>query len=312
MRDYINILTNEERALVPAVLERRRRFQKVLNLSIKNYDNIFSNSLLIQGKPGTGKTTLVAQYLDKLKENKEIAGWVRASGHITPSSLYKLLYETRLPNVNGKPYVLVLDDVDCLADQGCLELLKAAFDTKSDTPTNREVYYMTERSSGFKYRGFGIIITNNEFNPDRVTVHQEALLDRVQWMSIDLEKTDAAIYNTYLVEDYLNKNPDMLKEEELKEAAKLFQTDVRKWLSTNAFAKARVNFSIRLIKKFLDYSKMFGEDWKDFSTTYNRLNMAADLVEAQVPVQNAYINPRTGKPYSTARIYQLKKEGKLA
>lgn len=57
---------------------------------------------------------------------------------------------------------------------------------------------------------------------------------------------------------------------------------------------------------------MFGEDWKDFSTTYNRLNMAADLVEAQAPVQNAYINPRTGKPYSTARIYQLKKEGKLA
>ena len=318
----INLLTVDERLQLPLVLNRRSRFKQLVKVSVINYNKIFSNCMLLQGKPGTGKTTLISEYLDQLKEAGSIAGYKRASGHITPRSLFMLLSETSKP-IDGKPIVLVLDDVDCLGDQGCLELMKSAFDTKADTRTNRHVYYMTENGSGFRYDGFGIIITNNEFNPDKITVHQQALLDRVQAVSVDLKKDDTIIYNTYLIEQYINENPDKLSKDEVDSLVTMFNTEIRKWLDKDAFRKAKINFSIRLVKKFVDAQRIFGDDWREFNTTYQKLEAAADMSDAieeiqknkeSTPKKNApkmvdgvFINERTGKPYSTARQYTLKK-----
>ena len=318
----INLLTSEEKFQLPFVLSRRTKFKQLVKVSVTNYNRVFSNCMLLQGKPGTGKTTIIAEYLDQLKEEGLIADYRRASGHLTPRSLYNLLSNTRKADKKGRPTVLVLDDVDCLSDQGCLELLKAAFDTKSPAKSNRHVYYMTETGSGFKYEGFGIIITNNEFNPDKVTIHQQALLDRVQAVSVDLEKDDAIIYNSYLVEQYVNDNPDQLSPEEIETMVKLFNTEIRKWLAKDAFRKAKINFSIRLVKKFLDAQRIFGDDWRDFNTVYRRLEAACEMADLTEEVKNPipkkismpkmvegkFINPRTGNPYSDTYQSDLRKK----
>ena len=323
----INLLTQAEKMALPTVLMRRQRFQKMIDTSVANCRNIFSNSLLLSGRAGTGKTTLVLQELERLSKEGKIAGYERASGHVTPSSLFKLLEKTARLDYQGRPTVLVLDDVDCISqatDIGCYELLKSALDTKSDLPTNRQVYYMNDQGSGFTYRGFCIIITNNPFNPDKVTAHQEALLDRVQMVNVDLKKDDMFIYNAYLVENYLNDNPDGLSMEEIEQASNLFNNEVRKWYAKDAFRKARINFSIRLMKKFVDANRMFQKDWRGFNMQYQRLEAACDIADVFEEKEDTVVvttkpkkekvvimNPKTGKPYSSAYINMLKREGRL-
>lgn len=338
----VSLLTATERAQLPLVISRRSRFKSMIKSSVINYNKLFSNCLMIQGKAGTGKTTLCETFLEQLKEDEVIAGVVRVPGHVTPKSMYHVMKDTATPDKNGKPYVLLLDDVDCLGDEGCLELMKAAFDTKSDTRTNRKVFYMTEDGGrGFKFNGFGIIICNNDFGNKKLSVHQEALLDRVQQLSIDLQPNDMMIFTTHLLEDYLNDNTDELSDEEIQDVVNLFNTDIRRWMEHDAFRKAKVNYSIRLIKKFVDAQKVYGADWKDFNITYNRLEAACQMSEIengeistpeQVKTTKArivkkantsntriekepkkdknghYIDPNTGKPYSRSMQYYIKKK----
>ena len=281
----VSLLTATERAQLPLVISRRARFKSMIKSSVVNYNKLFSNCLMIQGKAGTGKTTLCETFLEQLKEDEIIAGVVRVPGHVTPKSMYHVMKDTATPDKNGKPYVLLLDDVDCLGDEGCLELMKAAFDTKSDTKTNRKVFYMTEDGGrGFKFNGFGIIICNNDFGNKKLSVHQEALLDRVQQLSIDLQPNDMMIFTTHLLEDYLNDNTDELSDEEIQDVITLFNTDIRRWMEHDAFRKAKVNYSIRLVKKFVDAQKVYGEDWKDFNITYRKLEAACELSEIQAGI----------------------------
>lgn len=271
----IKILNEEELRLLPSIMEKRRNFRKIINLSVRNFDKTFSNALLIQGKPGSGKTTMVMQYLELLKEDNVIANYLRAAGHVTPGSLYNFLKETSTPNKDNKTNVLVLDDVDCLKNEGCLELLKAAYDTKSDATTNRYVYYTDKKTKGFKYKGFGIFITNDDIQNEPRSIHQEALLDRVQLFNIDMNKEDMSIYNAYLLEDYLKNNDDNLKDEDIKNIVDLYNNEIRNWSATNAYTKAGINFSIRLIKKFIDSSRLFGNSWKDYNSAYKKLEEAS-------------------------------------
>ena len=281
----VSLLTAQERAELPMVISRRSRFKSMIKSSVVNYNKLFSNCLMIQGKAGTGKTTLCETFLGQLKEDELIAGVTRVPGHVTPKSLYHILKETSAPDKNGRPHVLLLDDVDCLGDEGCLELMKAAFDTKSDTPTNRKVFYMTEDGGrGFRYNGFGIIICNNDFGNKKLSVHQEALMDRVQQLSIDLQPKDMMTYTTYLLEEYLNDNTDDLSEEEIQDVKTLFDTDIRRWMEHDAFRKAKINYSIRLVKKFVDAQKVYGNDWKDFNITYKKLDAACQLSEIETGV----------------------------
>lgn len=324
------LLTDLERAQLPLVLSRRNRARQIIQTSIKRYHDTFSNCIMIQGKAGTGKTTLVEELLLQMREECDIADYKRVPGHVTPKSMYHCMRDVHEPKMTADghkaPVVLVFDDVDCLGDEGCLELMKAAFDTKSESPTNRKVFYMTEDGgTGFRYEGFGIIICNNNFGK-KVNVHQEALLDRVQQMSIDLEPNDMNIYNTYLIEEMLNSGE--LTDSEATAIADLFKGTIRKWIAADAFRKANVPFSIRLIKKFVDCQRLFGAEWQYFSTPYKKLDAACimtdpesvmDLPKTKVrvikqdaePQKNAegkYIDPRTGAPYNASmQCYYRKK-----
>lgn len=336
----IKLLTDIERAQLPLVISRRSKFKSLIKASIVNYNRLFSNCLLIQGKPGTGKTTLCETFLDQLREDEIIAGVSRVPGHITPKSLYHVMRKTATPE-NGRPYVLLLDDVDCLGDEGCLELMKAAFDTKSNTKTNRRVFYMTEDGgTGFTYQGFGIIICNNDFGTKKLSVHQEALMDRVQRLSIDLEPNDMMIFTTHLLEKYLNENEDELNNEEIQGVIDLFNKDIRRWMAADAFRKAKVNYSIRMVKKFVDAQRVYGEDWKDFNITYKSLEAACQMSDIEsgiinepaeikapkkvrvikkaskpsgkdAPFRNKdgkWVNPKTNEVYSRGMQYHLNKK----
>lgn len=279
MKNTVSLLTIDERASLPQIIVRRNKFKAIIKNSIVNYNRLFSNCLMIQGKPGTGKTTLCETFLEQMKEEGLIAGTKRVPGHVTPKSLFNIINETAEPDKDNHPHVLLLDDVDCLGDEGCLELMKAAFDTKSDAPTNRKVFYFNEKDGkvGCTFRGFGIIICNNDFGNKKLSVHQEALLDRVQQLSIDLQPNDMMVFTTHLLESYLNDNPDELKPEEISDIVNLFNTDIRRWMKYDAFRKARVNYSIRLIKKFVDAQRTYGEDWKLFNIVYQKLEAVCQM-----------------------------------
>lgn len=277
----VTLTTAEERIRIPSIISKKNAFKRIVKTSLANYKTIFSNCIIISGVPGSGKTTSLVSSLESLMNEGVIAEYKRCSGHITPRSLYVALKETANA-VNGSPRVLVLDDTDMMAIDGNMELIKSACDTKSNLPGNRNVYYMTEDSRGFRYDGFVFIVTNNLYNnPSKINIHEQAILDRGNLVSIDLQKDDMYVYTTYLVEKYLNDNEDNLTDEEIDSIVNLFNTDFRRWMKTDAFKESGINYSTRLVKKFVDSQRMFGEDWKTFSTFYNKLNSYADLVESR-------------------------------
>lgn len=288
MNNKISLMNIEEAIKLPSVIDRRNKFKRIIRTSVENYQKLFSNCMMISGKPGSGKTTLIVSYLDKLKELGVIANYIRASGHITPRSLYNLLYDTASIDKETKlPNILVLDDVDCLKDPGCLELMKSAFDTKSNLATNRQVYYLSEgRKSTFRYNGFGIIVTNDNFLNTENNVHLDALLDRVQPVSCDLKQEDMKIYTTHLIEDYLNTNEDGLSDDDINSVVDFFNTDIRKWMENDCFQIAKVAYSLRLIKKFIDCQKLYGNDWKLFSLPYQKLEAAYEVATSNSDTSN--------------------------
>ena len=275
------LLNDNERTELPIILSKRNIFRKMVRVTLENFDKISSNLLILSGQAGSGKTFIIEELLNTMREERSIADYNRVTGHITPMSMFKLLEQTK-DSKNGKPQVLVLDDTDMLNDDGVVELCKGAFDTRSNLPTNRKVYYMSQDGNGrnaFRYNGFGIIITNCQFDAKDINVHTKAVLDRGQILSVDLTQKDAIVFTTSLIEDYLNENPDNLTEKQIENAVKLFNTDIRKWIENDCFNKARVDFSIRLMKKFIDCARLYGEDWKMYSVQYQKLNTALTLNE---------------------------------
>lgn len=267
-----SLLSNEERIKLPNVLSRRIRFKRLISQSVMSSAQTFSNCMLITGRPGTGKTTMVTEYLDALKGEEKIADYSRYTGHITQSSLYKILQECADVDEAGRVHVLVLDDVDCLFDQGCIELMKAAFDTKNNKQKdNRRVFYLTHGvKSSFLYNGYAIIITNHPL--DQPTDSQTALLDRVHLMKADLDREDFKIFNISLMERYMNENPDNLTERQLAGLESFYHMYIRAWFDNDIFQEAGVYFSIRLLKKFIDLVTTFGQDWLDYSVPFKKLH----------------------------------------
>lgn len=268
-----SLLTDEERGKLPNVLLRRQRFRKLVSQSVMLGSQTFSNCMLITGKPGTGKTTMVTEYLETLKSEEKIADYARYTGHITQSSLYKILQDCAEVDSLGRVKVLVLDDVDCLFDSGCIELMKAAFDTKNKKQQdNRRVFYLTHGvTSSFVYQGYAIIITNHTL--EQPTEAQTALIDRIHVMKADLNREDFRIFNINLMEMYMNENPDDLDEKQLKGLESFFDLYIRQWFENDIFQEAGVYFSIRLLKKFIDLVAMFGpKDWIEYSVPFKKLH----------------------------------------
>ena len=122
--------------------------------------------------------------------------------------------------------------------------------------------------------------------------------------------------------NFLESRSVISLQKEINNIVTMFNNEIRKWLSKDAFRKSGVNFSIRLIKKFIDAQRIFGDDWRDFNTVYRRLEAACEMADLTEEVKNPipkkismpkmvegkFINPRTGNPYSDTYQSDLRKK----
>ena len=67
----------------------------------------------------------------------------------------------------------------------------------------------------------------------------------------------------------------------------------------DAFRKAKINYSIRLVKKFVDAQRVYGNDWKEFNIAYRKLEAVCELDEIQT---GAIENPDEVKVVKKARV----------
>ncbi len=111
----------------------------------------YQNGLYVVGLPGTGKTHVIRETLDKTN-----ADYVYRNGHMTPMGLYEQL------ELYPKS-VMVIDDIPALlADGKALQILMAALGGELGRP--RTITYSTksknERGKAFEFSG-GIIVISN-------------------------------------------------------------------------------------------------------------------------------------------------------
>jgi hypothetical protein len=183
------------------------------------------------------------------------------------------------PEANGMKEVHVFDDADILSDSGCLELLKSAFETRNLSMKQghdfRRVNYNTKgAASGYIYNGYGIIITNQapEVNNN---IHYKALLDRSNKLKVEFGDDDLFVFNASVIQKELDENRLGWSDDSIEQIAEFFQSKIRNWWNKKAFQKAQVNFSLRLIHRFMDNIITFGPDfWKQYSEEYQKLEEA--------------------------------------
>ena len=101
----IELLKEEERLLLPLVLQRRIAFQKILENSLRNTKTTFSNCLMIQGQAGTGKTTTVINSLSELKEKGVIHDYVKENPGSIQVDIRPNPNVVAAVSVNGEKYV---------------------------------------------------------------------------------------------------------------------------------------------------------------------------------------------------------------
>jgi len=92
---------------------------------VKNHN---SNSLIISGDPGMGKTTDVVMKLKELNVD-----YIRIAGSMSASGLYEMLYKNRFK-------LIVLDDMDdALKKEEQIRILKAVLDTGKERIVSRHM-----------------------------------------------------------------------------------------------------------------------------------------------------------------------------
>lgn len=257
------LLSDYERICLVDVNRKIADFENVIKKSILMKSQTFCNGLIIQGGPGSGKTYNSIKWLGELVDQGVIRMFQKVSGKLSPITLFQALNDTR-----EEDQVLLLDDTDVFTNRESQNLLKAAFETKSENP--REVSYGTRGNiNTFLYESFCIIITNHNFegNTDE---HIKAILDRIHLINLNLTAEDMMLKNTEIVEGFLNKTSTCSNDVKEK-VIKFYNTEVKDFFKYGVFEKCNVNFSVRYIMKVIDLQIMFNDNWKTFSIEYQRM-----------------------------------------
>lgn len=152
----------------------RKKFELMADLS-KMVGNNFSNSLLIYGRGGLGKSYTVAEVL---KQNGIVYETLR--GYASPTALFNYLYDHR----EGE--VILIDDCDSVfKDTVGLNILKSVLET-SDV---RHVSWLSPspavRVQEFRFTSRIIFLSNMSLN--KLCVNMEALLSRIQTFHLEME-----------------------------------------------------------------------------------------------------------------------------
>ena len=132
--------------------------QQVLKRLIKGLSWGCSNSLIVVGKAGIGKTTTTLKTLTELNMTEE-ESYLYFNNYITPLEFYKLLFKV---NTLTTPKLLILDDIEeTLKNQRILGLLKGAL---WEAGGKRKVSWLSSTSKSdidsFNFEGKIIFILN--------------------------------------------------------------------------------------------------------------------------------------------------------
>ena len=214
-------------------------------------------SLIVNGPPGVGKSSMVRRFLDEYSTaDKRVV-----TGHITLLSLYHMLYTHR-----EAKQVLVLDDTDAVFSKiEGLNLLKAAMDTQSV----RTVDWVTSATSqlstmgvptSFSTKGAVVLITNVGFSDSasKLGTHLKALKDRSMTVQIGSNSREGA-YNMIA---YMVLRKDLLKAYNFSEATK---TALLTFIHENI--ERMTTLSLRTMIKLADWYVNEPEEWRTYATT---------------------------------------------
>jgi len=257
------LLNDAERIEIVTVNEKLAEFENIIKTSIRKKNETFCNGIIINGAPGTGKSHNINKWIQELIDEGSVSRVFNLSGRTTAYSFFSVLADNCTPEV-----ITVLDDCDIWWNVDCLNLAKAALETKSQK--GRIVTWASGgETHAVEYNSFMILITNTDlYSHDND--HIRALLSRVHFMNIGLTVEDMRLKNFSIIENFINENEELA--EEIKGQIRNFcLTELHEFLDKGCFEDANVGMNIRFILKIADLYTMFGEKWKAYSNDYKRL-----------------------------------------
>lgn len=219
-------------------VEEKFRAYKSLVAAVASGDIRF---LLIGGGPGLGKTFEAVDTLASYRVNVS-----RSAGRTTPLAMYRDLYDNRTAN-----NVVVFDDCDdAFKNRECLNILKAAADTRSP----RIITWATSRASNtpvrYEFAGRIIIITNRSIYNDPMMT---PLTDRAHCFELTLNREER-------FERIVSLLPAITGNETLTKAAS-------RWFTENADSlHAMDRLTIRSAVKLIALMKSSVERWPELAS----------------------------------------------
>lgn len=192
------------------------------------------NGLLVRGSGGIGKTHTSEECLLKYAKENEMCKLRIVKGHITGMQLFVSLFEARNPGD-----LIVFDDCNNVFNDGkCLEILKAAMDTRKHRVVNWQSSVKGLPVNEFIFEGNVIIITNSEPKGDE---NYKAFLDRIHNIDFNLTVRERVLRIADIAEERV-RNGEIDKEVSLK---------VLNWMKKYA-AQFEHKLTLRTYGKILD------------------------------------------------------------
>jgi hypothetical protein len=197
--------------------------------------------LFVHGSPGLGKSFEAEQILGAYSLGKKIR-YHRSAGYTTPLSLYNSLYEWR-----RRGDVLLYDDCDTAFQYPqCMNILKAATDTKERRVLSWGTTSKAVRCREFLYEGQLVVITNVDFEKDRFS----ALTDRVTSYNLTLSPEEVVAR----VIDVIHREPKY----------PAYHDEVIDWLIDNHMVLG-TKLTIRTAVKALELAAYNLDTWKELA-----------------------------------------------
>jgi predicted ATP-binding protein involved in virulence len=156
------------------MIQRDIELEQAISIAIS--ENTSTSGVLITGRRGTGKTTVVTDILKRL--NKE---FVNFSGKVTALGLFHFIK-------NNSNKIIVMDDCEGLESEIVLSFLKTILGRDKNGQAQTVSYSFRKEIESFKFSGSIIIITNWLENAQKE--HLEAVKDRMYIINYDLTKEE--------------------------------------------------------------------------------------------------------------------------
>lgn len=274
----VPVLRGEDDDVIKARIEERFRIiDKLVWAAVAGK----ARGLVVSGPPGVGKShTVEASLENSFADQVQVANLLRSgdvkdgeepieqeevperptyrvvSGHVSPMSLYQMLYDYREENC-----VLTFDDADTvLYEEKSLNLLKKAMNNQG----NRRIDWDSRAieaaglPTSFDFKGSVIFITNLNFDNPKLLrsslgAHLKAIISRVYYVDLGIK----TVRDLFLRIDQVCNDGDLLvnmglTKDEAKEVMEFFEENIHKFRE----------LSIRTVEKIAQTRHIDPIDWR--------------------------------------------------